>query len=596
MIEIQELDTDRLRPSYGSIFLPSSPWKGFQHFLRIRALRLGHKTALDMAGTSDELETESRLSYTELYSASENLARHLNSMGMCQGSPIAILAESGPEWGIAFFGTMLVGAVFIPLDSKATLAELRTQIEDCRPALIFTSSACRDVAQKLAFLSGLQTYIMDLESIRQVSRVGVNAPTSPSVLTDKGLSDTALIVYTSGSTGAAKGVTITVTNLLFQMEKLVEGFNIQENDCFLSILPLNHLLELTCGMLGVIHGGARTLYCRSLFPADVTHAIRTRKATYMITVPFFLRLMARQIRTGAETKSGFRKRLFAFWHRLAPILPEAVRRRLFQPVHQALGGRMRGFISGGAPLDSDTEMFLSRMGIRIYQGYGLTETSPVISANRPGATRLGSVGKPLPGVEIRIRPPADAELKPIGSRRTSENVHEGEILTRGPHVMSGYYGRQDLTEQVIDKEGWFGTGDVGYINEDGFIYLTGRLKSLIVLEGGKKIHPEEVESTLSCLPSIKEVCVLMTKVAHGKDELVAVVVPQQDFPTSPTSTHGEVSEMERVLRGEIETALMALSAYKRPARIVFFNGELPRTASRKIRREAVPSIFGEQEG
>ena len=590
MLELKETMAGRENRNTQVTFVPASRWRGFAPFLRERAVRLGDRTALDRAGTSDAPGTDSgsRFSYADLHSASLLLADRLISLGIGTGSHVAILAESGPEWGIAFFGTMIAGAVLIPLDPKSTLAELQAIASDCRPSLIFASGGCREKAGNLVSLCGMESGMVELESLRAgtIEEIGARAG-----FADKRLSDTALIVYTSGTTGAAKGVLITIGNLVFQMEALVTGFRIQEDDRFLSILPMNHLLELTCGLLGVLHGGAQTIYCASIFPADVTHALRTRKATYVITVPYFLRLLARQIGAEAGRKSVPRRLLFACWQRLTPVLPDSLRRRMFHPVHQALGGRMRGFISGGAPLDADTEDFLARLGIRIYQGYGLTETSPVISANRPGATRARSVGRPLPGVELRIRSLDHAESDASGSE--APDGHTGEILTRGPHVMAGYHGRADLTGQALDPDGWFHTGDVGHMDGGGFLHITGRIKSLIVLEGGKKIHPEEVEDTLSSLRSIKEACVLNCAMPGGKEELVAVIVPHGDLSATASDAPARAFGLgaEARLRMEIAAALAALSAYKRPARIVFFPGDLPRTASRKIRREDVKTAL-----
>lgn len=506
-----------------------------------------------------------RFSYRELHATALRLAARLEAMGVVPGDRVALLSESRPEWGAAFFGVQIAGAVLVPMDAKATKAELGAIVTDSRPVVILASRACAEMA---AGLRSPGNAILELESLR----TDTLPPAMP--FPDKRRADLALIVYTSGTTGTAKGALITVGNLLFQIEAQRQGFGITSDDRFLSILPLNHLFELTCGMLGVIHAGARVYYCRSLLPSEVTNALRRRKVTYMIAVPFFLRLVARQMRSAVAAKGRWRRALFSAWQGLAPWLPAAARRMVFRPVHEALGGNLRAFISGGAPLDAATEDFLARLGLVVFQGYGLTETSPVISANRPHGARAGTVGRPWPGIEVRIVP-VDAE-----GEDAKGGDAEGEIRTRGPHVMAGYHGRADLTAEAFDAEGWFRTGDLGCLDADGFLRITGRIKSLIVLEGGKKIHPEEPEELLARLDWVKEACVLAMPGRDGKEEVVAVIVPQPDCSARKADGMG------------IDAALAELSPWKRPARVFFSEQELPRTATRKVRRDAVKAMLG----
>lgn len=527
-----------------------------------------------------------RFSYRALHGTALRLAARLEAMGVAPGDRVALLSESRPEWGAAFFGIQIAGAVLVPLDAKATKTELGAIVMNCRPVLILASRVCAEMA---AGLRARDIDIVELESLRADPAPPANPAEpghSPASFPDKRRADLALIVYTSGTTGTAKGAQITVGNLLFQIEAQMQGFGITPADRFLSILPLNHLFELTCGMLGVIHAGARVYYCRSLLPAEVTDALRRRKVTYMIAVPFFLRLVAKQMHSAVAAKSPWRRALFSAWQGLAPWLPATARRRVFRPVHEALGGNLRAFISGGAPLDAATEDFLARLGVVVYQGYGLTETSPVISANRPDGARAGTVGRPWPGIEVRIVPldadGEDAKGSGVDNHGLGENDglgQEGEIRTRGPHVMAGYHGRADLTAEAFDDEGWFRTGDLGCLDVDGFLRITGRIKSMIVLEGGKKIHPEEPEELLARMAWVKEACVVAMPGPDGKEEVAVVIVPQADW------------SLRKTARAEIDAALADLSPWKRPARIIFFERELPRTATRKVRRDAVKAML-----
>jgi long-chain acyl-CoA synthetase len=238
----------------------------------------------------------------------------------------------------------------------------------------------------------------------------------------------------------------------------------------------------------------------------------------------------------------------------ARIPVPVVRRFLHAPVLRAFGGRLHQLYSGGAALDVDVARAFERMGLRIFQGYGLSETSPVIATNTPSAYRVGSVGRPLPDVEVRI-------------------ALDGEIQTRGPHVMRGYIDRPDLTAAVLGDDGWLRTGDLGHFDSDGYLYVTGRAKDVIVLGGGKKVYPDEVEQLLAQHAGFAEVCVLGVAARHGNEEVCAVIVP-----ASPDEIDAE-SEVSRVLG--------SIAAFKRPTRVVVRREPIPRTTTRKAKRAAL---------
>jgi long-chain acyl-CoA synthetase len=259
-----------------------------------------------------------------------------------------------------------------------------------------------------------------------------------------------------------------------------------------------------------------------------------------------------------------------------------VRRLLFNKAHKRFGGRLKNFISGGAPLDADVATFFDRLGIPIYQGYGLTETSPVVSVNTPAANKLNSVGRPMAGVRVRIL-------------NEDSKDGEGEIVTAGPHVMKGYYKRPDLTEQVIDREGWFYTGDLGRLDEDGFLFITGRLKNLIVLGSGKKVNPGEVEAVVSGSLLIKEVCVVgrisRNGILQGTEEVCAVVVPSESLVRRLKDRLNIAEE----IRDDVARLTQVLAPYKRPSSIYLRFEDLPKTTMRKIKRVRVLEWLEHQE-
>ncbi|RZA05117.1 MAG: long-chain fatty acid--CoA ligase, partial [Proteobacteria bacterium] len=238
---------------------------------------------------------------------------------------------------------------------------------------------------------------------------------------------------------------------------------------------------------------------------------------------------------------------------------------LFRSIHEKLGGRLRGAVSGAAPLDPATFQFFRAIGAPIYEGYGLTETGPVISVNHPGKARKGSAGQPLPGLEVKIANP-DAE----GS---------GEILTRGPHLMQGYFRNEELTREAIDADGWFHTGDLGRLDR-GYLRITGRLKGLIVLPSGKKVHAEEVEQALSRSRYFQDVCVIGMRHGDKGELLTAVIYPAEDFAAAAPDRHKEIErEAMRVCRD--------LSAFKQPQRIIVRDAPFAKTSSGKVKRHVV---------
>ncbi len=532
----------------------------------------GARTALSMK----EGNRWNKVSYIELSRKAKDLSNYLIEKNIKRSDRIAILSESRPEWGIVFFAAMRAGAVLVPLDIKLTSTELVSILSDAEPRILFISSDFVETARLLKpLISSLEEIVvLTPDKSNDFSYYETLKSKTEFEGRDRDQDETALIIYTSGTTGNPKGVMTTFGNLVFQVRNFETLMNLGLNDTFLSILPMNHLLELTGGFLGVLHAGGRICYCESLYPQEIAAIMREKKITYMITVPIFLKVLKGSIDKEIRRLKGSNKILYDFFCGIAGYIPGHLKKILFHKIHVQFGGRFKGFIAGGAPLDIEVGRFFNRIGIPVYQGYGLTETSPVITVNWPGNNRLGSVGKPLSGGYVKIL-------------KSDENQEEGEILTKGPHVMKGYFKRADLTSEVIDEQRWFHTGDLGKIDKDGFLYITGRIKNLIVLSGGKKVHPEEVEIALSQSDAIKEICVLGKKskvgAKEGTEEVVAVIVPS-DLLKRKAETLEKVTEK---IGEEIKRLGQNLATYKRPSRIFIHPDELPKTATRKIKRPLV---------
>jgi long-chain acyl-CoA synthetase len=509
------------------------------------------------------------LTYLELSRKARDLSDYLIHWGLNRGDRVSILSESRPEWGIAYFATIRAGGVLVPLDVKLTSTEIVSILTDSAPRVFFVSPEQAEKAVALKALVPSIEVIILLDPDPVSGLPPYHELRSPRTFRgrNRDVQETALLIYTSGTTGNPKGVMITFGNLIYQVRNFNEILDLDDDDMYLSILPLNHLFELTGGFIGVLHAGGGICYSSSLQPQEITRIMREKKITGMITVPLFLKLLKLGIEKEIRKMSESRQRMFRLCYRLARWVPSySLRKLLFYPLQRQLGGRMKGFISGGAPLDLEVGEFFDRIGIPVYQGYGLTETSPVVSVNTPQHNRFGSVGRPLKGVSVEI-------LK-------KEGELEGEIVTRGPHIMKGYYRRPDLTAEVIDELQWFHTGDLGRLDKDGYLYITGRIKNMIVLGGGKKVQPEEVEACLSQSLLFKEICVTGIR-TRDTEEVTAAIVPSdallEEYRDDP-------AQLEVVIKKEVAKFSTDLAHYKRPSKIFLHPGELPKTATRKIKR------------
>ncbi|HKG22640.1 MAG TPA: AMP-binding protein [Blastocatellia bacterium] len=546
--------------------------------MRVRAEVFENRTAFYSEGDGGA----ARLTYSELAASVRKLSDYLIERGFGAGARVAILSESRPEWAVAFFAAVRSGVVVVPLDSKLSVAELLPIVADAEPRLLFVSS-------RLAASAGaLRARLSSLEEIVVMDGEGAHGPYP--LLSElearraqegaaRSMDETALIVYTSGTTAGPKGVMITFKNLGHQITNLEHVMKLSSEDVLLSILPMNHLLELTCGFLGVLYSGGAICYSNTLFPHELAQIMRERKVTGMICVPLFLRMLKSSIEKEIGRLDKAPRAAFEIAFKAARRIPfRFARKLLFRRVHKQLGGRFRCFISGGAPLDPKVFEFFDRLGLPVYQGYGLTETSPVIAVNTPRNHRFNSVGKPLAGVRVRI--------SAAGGRGG-----EGEVLTAGPHVMKGYYRRDDLTRQVIDEKGWLHTGDLGRLDEDGFLYITGRLKNLIVLGSGKKVSPEEVEAALSGSPLIKEVCVIGLTAREGSrggaESVCAVVVPGEQV----ARRHASEDELFEEVREEVNRLSLGLAPFKRPSKVIVSLDSLPKTPSLKVKRAEVLELL-----
>lgn len=525
-----------------------------------------------------------KFSYRDLGKRSVDVFSTLSDLGINRGDRVAILSESRPEWAIAFFGILSAAGVVVPLDVKLSEKEIQFILNHSGSRCLFVSGEYLPVVDRLRpVLPHLENVIL-LDDIRHHDEILFSDIKSHKQKEKKRPiypEDTTVLVYTSGTTGVAKGVELSYENIFFQVRAFSEIIQYNHDHRFLSLLPLSHMLEITGGLIAPLYAGASITYCDTYKPENIMKTMRGARTTCMICVPLVLKLIHDAIFKKVNKLTSLKRTYFHSALRLSkntPFLGAKIRRAMFRSVHKVFGGYLEGFISGGAPLDEEVERNLIAMGFKILQGYGLTETAPVISVNTFNHHRIGSVGKPLPGVEVKLS-------------KKDQKDRSGEIITRGPHVMKGYHNDPEATSGIL-KDGWLYTGDIGYFDKDGFLYISGRDKNLIVLGAGKKVFPEEVEKVIGQSEYIKEICVyghiLTTGPKKGHEEVRAVIVPDVEL----MKTHGISGEkaMKDKLVSEIRRLKNDLAGYKHIKDFVISFNELPKTVTKKIRRLEVQKM------
>ncbi len=519
--------------------------------------------------------------YKGLSLLAERLGAYLiNDLQIPKGEKLAILSESLPEYGVCVFGSVLAGLTIVPLDNKLTIFELTSILSNCQPTVLMTSSKNYNKALELKEKISSIKHIILMEASEHECEQTPSLYSIPANYSAKWrrrpLNDTALIIYTSGTTGSPKGVQTTYKNMMAQMydmRKVLKDMMPKNGEMrLLSILPMNHLFELTVGFFTMLNHGYSIYYTSSLKPKDTLDILQEKKIRFMVVVPAFIKLLKSYFESEISKKSKIYQIMFHIKFHLAQYLPTCIRRLMFRTIHRLYGKHFYGYISGGAPLDPIVGDFFKRIGVRIFQGYGLSETSPVVSmCNKPNQD-IKSVGPILDSYEAKI----DEET--------------GELLVKGPSVMKGYYGRDDLTSEVMESDGWLHTGDIGCIKK-GLLYITGRIKNMIVLSGGKKVFPEEVETVMQQSDNFAEVCVVgMPKAGGEKDgceEIVAIIVPTEDYARD----YEDFASLENAVKSEVKKLSMQLAPYKRPINIVVRQESLPRTATSKIKRKEVKKLL-----
>ncbi|MBN1128083.1 MAG: AMP-binding protein, partial [Chitinispirillaceae bacterium] len=519
--------------------------------------------------------------FAEFHRDLNSLASVLVKNGLGKGQTAAVIGENSPEWVIAFHAILLTGACAVPIDPNIPPAEIESIIAVTGARVAFCSPLYNDLFRSLQARHSFLKHVVVLDiqdngkepSVYRFMRDG--DPGREAFRGNFAPDDPMVIIFTSGTTGRAKGAVLSQKNYTAVANHAIQRMGLGPGDTVLSVLPLHHVFGFAAGAGGPLCGGMGVVFVPYLKAPLIVEALRDKAVTMLPAVPKMISLFYESVMHNVKKKGPVVTTLFSLMLGLSALggktFGQGFRRSLFSSVHKGFGGKLRLIISGGAALGRKCWNGFRLMGFNILEGYGLTETFGPITVCPAGDARPGSVGPALPENEIRI---ADPDRDGIG-----------EVLLRGSCVFLGYYKNDALTNEVFDGDGWFHTGDLGRLDADGFLYIMGRKKDVIVLDTGKNVYPEELEDSYSLSPCIEEIGVFGV-MKEGAEIVAAVIVPSKDIRRRCT-----VRQAGDLLRQELVRIGRSLPVHRRITDFVVVYQPLPRTTSRKLKKPELLKIY-----
>ena len=513
-------------------------------------------------------------SYRDLHELAVRAGTFLVGQAIKPGERVILFAKNSPEWPMAYFGILKAGATVVPVAHDSTAAEV---VNIARASGAVGMMVGEDLLDKRPTLerelgaAGLAMKIWPFQAVFELVDEVLENERKKALVVKHSVDSVASLIITSGTTGHPKGVMLTHRNFTFMVSELSRIFDLGTADCMLSVLPLHHTFEFTAGLLMPLSHGTRITYLPDLTGDTINNTLKNGKITAIVGVPALWETLRRRVLQRFSDKSEILesavKALSDANFELRARTGMDLGMFLFLPVHERLGGRIRYMISGGSALPPEVLKTFYGMGFDFFEGYGLTETSPVLAVSTPKNRPIaGSVGQPLAGVEVKINSPDDNGV--------------GEVIARGKNVMAGYWEDAEATQHAI-RDGWFHTGDLGRFDDDGNLFIVGRSKDVIIDANGKNVYPDEVEELYKDSPYVRELSVV--GLPDGVAEHVAcAVVP--DLEHEPALS---VSEIKQKIEAHFREVSSGLPFWKRVRTLEFWDGELPRTSTRKVRRRDV---------
>jgi long-chain acyl-CoA synthetase len=527
-----------------------------------------------------------KISYKELKCKVETVSAFLKSEGIIAGDKVAILSENQPNWGIAYFAITTIGAIAVPIMTEFHPTEVHHILRHSECKVIFISVKYFNKIDE-ANIDSLQTIILleDFSVIppetkndllkeviaggkKEFAKIKEAAMKFVGLIPDEVEEDNiALILYTSGTTGHSKGVILTHKNIVSDALATIEMVHFSTNDRMLSILPLFHTIESTLGLvLPFIVGGSIVYLDKPPTAAALLPALAKVKPTVILAVPLIIEKIYRN-----RVLPEFKKKFLVRSIYNIPTIRKKLNKIAGKKLMQTFGGHLRMFCIGGAALSYDVERFLKESGFPYCVGYGLTETSPLVTGSDPAGIRFRSAGKVMSGIEIKIANP-------------DPKNGEGEVLIKGPNVMKGYYRDPEKTKEVFDENGWFKSGDLGIIDKDGYLFIKGRLKNVIICANGKNIYPEEIESIINEFPFVMESLVipkdnqLIAKVYLNDEEI------NEEFKIQKLNESQTREIMNKVWNDLFEQINERVNTFSRINKLIQQPEPFEKTPTQKIKR------------
>ena len=520
------------------------------------------------------------VTYNKFVDEINALGTKLIDMGL-KDKRIAVISDNRYEWAVDYLAVVAGTGIVVPLDKALPNNEIESLVQRSEVEAIFFSNKYDEVINKMKteqntkikyFISmDLDKKENDIYSQKELTEQGkeliekgnrefLDAKIDPEVM--------GIMLFTSGTTAMSKAVMLSHRNICANLFDIGSVIKLDENDRMLSFLPLHHTFECTVGFLYPISTGGSIAFCEGI--RHIADNAKEYKATAMISVPILFEAMYKKIMKGIEKKGKLKTVQRGI--KISQFLLKFgidIRRKLFKEILDNLGGEARLFVAGGAALASETEKGFNEFGVKMLQGYGLTESSPVIAAEDDKYQRLGSIGKAFPSLDVKIDNPNEEGI--------------GELLAKGPSIMMGYYNNEEATKETLDEDGWLHTGDLARIDEDGYIFISGRKKFVIVLKNGKNIYPEELETVVNNIEGVTESFVYGKPEDDGDYKICAKIVYDKEVVEKVYGVTNE-EEIKQAIWQEVKKANKTMPAYKYVREIIVTDKPLIKTTTQKIKR------------
>lgn len=521
-----------------------------------------------------------KITHKEYREDINSLGTALIDMGL-KNKRIAVISENRYEWGMAYLAVATGTGIIVPLDKALPDNEIENLIIRSEVEAIFYSNKYDECMKKIASKNNTKVkYFISMDLEKQTDGIYSQAEliSKGKKLIEQGNrefldakinnEEMGIMLFTSGTTAMSKAVALSHKNICSNIFDIASTIKVDENDRFLSFLPLHHTFECTTGFLYPVSTGSSIAFCDGI--RHIAENMKEYQITVMVSVPILFEGMYKKLMKGIEKKGklGAVKKGIKISQFLLKFGID-IRRKLFKEVHENLGGKLDLLVAGGAALDPEAEKGFNELGFKMYQGYGLTESSPVIAAEDDKYRRLGSIGKAFPSLDVKIVDPNEEGI--------------GELVVKGPSIMIGYYNNEEATKETIDEDGYLHTGDLAKIDEDGYIFISGRKKFVIVLKNGKNIYPEELETLVNKIEGVKESFIYGKPEDDGDYKICGKIVYDKEIVKEVYGV-SEKDKVKEILWQEIKKVNKTMPAYKYIREITITEKDLIKTTTQKIKR------------